>query len=59
MTQTTTTPTQQKKDVTQQRFACDGGNAGLGHPRVFLTIGAEGTVECPYCDCLYTYHETK
>ncbi len=27
---------------------CDGG--ALGHPRVYLRIGDEGWVECPYCD---------
>jgi uncharacterized Zn-finger protein len=32
------------------RVACDGGDDALGHPRVYLTIGAEGFVECPYCD---------
>ena len=27
---------------------CDGG--AMGHPRVYLRIGDEGWVECPYCD---------
>ena len=27
---------------------CDGGP--MGHPRVYLRIGDEGWVECPYCD---------
>ena len=31
--------------------ACDGGP--LGHPRVFLNMGAQGGVECPYCDCRF------
>jgi len=30
--------------------ACEGIGSALGHPRVFLTIGEEGFVECPYCD---------
>jgi NADH dehydrogenase (ubiquinone) Fe-S protein 6 len=25
-------------------------SAALGHPRVFLQIGADGYVECGYCD---------
>jgi len=29
--------------------SCDGGGGALGHPRVFLRIGAEGEVVCPYC----------
>jgi uncharacterized Zn-finger protein len=31
------------------RVACDGGGA-LGHPKVFLEMGDEHFVECPYCD---------
>ena len=32
------------------RVACDGGGGALGHPKVFLEMGDEGFVECPYCD---------
>jgi len=32
------------------RVACDGGGGALGHPRVFLEMGDENFVECPYCD---------
>jgi uncharacterized Zn-finger protein len=35
--------------VRETRVACDGGGA-LGHPKVYLQIGDEGFVECPYCD---------
>ncbi len=34
--------------VDTDEVACDGGGA-LGHPRVFLRLGEDGTVECPYC----------
>lgn len=33
--------------------ACDGGGSPLGHPRVFLPVGSEGRVECPYCSRVY------
>lgn len=36
------------EEVTTRHVSCDGG--ALGHPRVFLEIGAEGYVECGYCD---------
>ena len=36
-------------EVTESRVACDGGGGALGHPRVWLTIGAEGYVDCGYC----------
>jgi len=28
--------------------ACEGESSG-GHPRVFLNLGPDGKVECPYC----------
>lgn len=38
------------EEVTATRISCDGGGGALGHPLVYLTIGPEGWVECPYCD---------
>ncbi len=29
--------------------SCDGGGGALGHPRVYLTLAAQGVVDCPYC----------
>ena len=37
-------------EVTTSRVACDGGGGALGHPKVFLEMGDESFVECPYCD---------
>ncbi len=37
-------------EVTTSRVACDGGGGALGHPRVYLEMGDESFVECPYCD---------
>jgi uncharacterized Zn-finger protein len=36
--------------------ACDGGDGGLGHPRVFLHID-HGEVVCPYCSRVYILKE--
>ena len=36
-------------EVEETVVACDGGGA-LGHPKVYLHLGADDTVECPYCD---------
>ncbi len=36
--------------VETNQVSCDGGGGALGHPRVYYTIGAEGFVECGYCD---------
>ncbi|MEE4349695.1 MAG: zinc-finger domain-containing protein [Pacificimonas sp.] len=32
------------------RVACEGEGGALGHPRVWLQMGAEGFVDCGYCD---------
>jgi uncharacterized Zn-finger protein len=37
-------------ETDSETVACEGIDSALGHPRVFLTIGKEGFVECPYCD---------
>ena len=36
--------------VRVRRIACDGVGGALGHPRVYLEMGDESFVECPYCD---------
>tara|TARA_B100001057_G_scaffold252451_1_gene252713 strand:- start:273 stop:476 length:204 start_codon:yes stop_codon:yes gene_type:complete len=33
----------------QLRVACNGGGGPLGHPKIFLTLGNDGRVTCPYC----------
>jgi uncharacterized Zn-finger protein len=37
-------------EVDDTRVACDGGGGALGHPKVYLEMGDENFVECPYCD---------
>ncbi|HEY3776993.1 MAG TPA: zinc-finger domain-containing protein [Rhizomicrobium sp.] len=38
-------------EVEDTRVACDGGGGtSLGHPRVYLEMGDDEYVECPYCD---------
>jgi len=39
------------------RVACDGGGGALGHPRVYLEMGDESFVECPYCDKRFVLKE--
>ena len=29
--------------------SCDGGGGALGHPAVYLHIGDENEIVCPYC----------
>ncbi|MBI2707840.1 MAG: zinc-finger domain-containing protein [Proteobacteria bacterium] len=39
---------------------CNGGGGVLGHPVVFLNLGTEGKVVCPYCSkCFVKTYSTK
>jgi uncharacterized Zn-finger protein len=40
-------------EVETPKVACDGSGGALGHPRVWLNLGKEGFVDCPYCDRRY------
>jgi len=35
--------------VDEDTAGCDGGGGALGHPLVYLNLGAEGRIDCPYC----------
>ena len=37
----------------QSRVACNGVGGPLGHPQVWLTLGTDGKVTCPYCSCAF------
>jgi len=50
MTNATAQDAPETEEVEKTRIACDGGQGALGHPRVWLNIGEDGFVECPYCD---------
>ncbi len=39
-------------EVETAHVSCDGGGT-LGHPKVYLEMGAEAEVRCPYCDRLF------
>ena len=36
--------------VRSHRIACEGVGGALGHPKVWLEMGAAGFVDCSYCD---------
>lgn len=35
--------------VDSKKVSCEGGKGGLGHPLVYLNMGKENFVICPYC----------
>jgi uncharacterized Zn-finger protein len=39
--------------TTSDRVACNGGGGALGHPQVWLTLGTDNEVICPYCSRRY------
>ena len=43
-------PAPETLHVDSTRIACDGDEGPLGHPRVWLQMGAEGWADCGYCD---------
>ena len=42
-----TTAADERIEVETATVGCDGG--ALGHPMVYLQIGADGEIVCPYC----------
>ncbi|MBL4870599.1 MAG: zinc-finger domain-containing protein [Robiginitomaculum sp.] len=36
--------------VQDHRVACDGGGGALGHPKVYMDMGQNHSVQCKYCD---------
>lgn len=41
------TDNEQPLVVTSRRVFCNGGE--LGHPGVYLNLGDDGKIACPYC----------
>ena len=39
--------------VSSKKVSCDGGGGALGHPKVYLEMGDENEIICPYCSKLY------
>jgi len=48
-----TTEPPQIVEVDSDVVSCDGGGGALGHPKVWLNLGEDGVVDCPYCDCRF------
>jgi uncharacterized Zn-finger protein len=37
-----------------EKVFCSGGDAGDGHPKIYLTIGEnDKSISCPYCGNLF------
>jgi len=40
-------------ETDSKTVACDGDGGPLGHPRVYLNLGDDNKIECPYCSRLF------
>ena len=38
-----------------KEFQCMGASPPFDHPHVFLDMGKEGQIICPYCSTVYVY----
>ena len=38
---------------------CDGGGGPLGHPLVYLPVGADGQTDCPYCGRRFIHNHAR
>jgi uncharacterized Zn-finger protein len=41
--------------VAAKEFMCIGAKPPFDHPHVFLDMGSEDEIVCPYCSTLYRY----
>ena len=41
--------------ISAHEFMCIGAKPPFDHPHVFLDMGADSEIVCPYCSTLYKY----
>src|ERR1700751_2929574 len=42
-------------EIGSQEFMCVGANSPFDHPHVFLDLGNDNEIICPYCSTLYRF----
>ena len=42
-------------EIGSQEFMCVGANPPFDHPHVFLDLGNDNEIICPYCSTLFRY----
>ena len=50
-------PAPENIKVAVKRVACDGGGGTLGHPKIYLEMGAASEVVCAYCSRRFVFKE--
>ena len=39
--------------VKSKKVSCNGGGGALGHPKIYLDMGKENQIICPYCSKIF------
>ena len=45
--------------VSSSNVVCDGGGGVLGHPKIYLDMGKEKKIVCPYCSKLFVLEKNN
>ena len=45
-----------KIEIGNRKFMCIGATPPFDHPHVFLDMGKDSDIVCPYCSTLYVYN---
>jgi len=48
----------EKIEIGSKKFQCIGATAPFDHPHVFLDMGNENEIVCPYCSTLYRHNSS-
>jgi uncharacterized Zn-finger protein len=48
-----------KQYVTDKKISCQGEGEKIGHPLIFLNMGSDNHVDCPYCGIQFHLKPTK
>lgn len=40
-------------ETKEHRVSCDGGGGALGHPKVYMEMAQDSSVQCKYCDRIF------
>ena len=45
-------------EIPVKKFKCIGANPPHDHPHIYLDMGKNNSIVCPYCSTLYKYNST-
>ena len=45
--------------TTASRVSCNGGGGALGHPQIWLNVGEDNKVTCPYCSAVFVKTDSE